>query len=49
VSLDESSDTLVFSNLHLSFGAYGTEHAIRATRVEEVFEKKNKGGRSSNW
>jgi hypothetical protein len=49
VSLDESSDTLVFSNLHLAFGAYGTEHAIRATRVEEVFEKKNKGGRSSNW
>ncbi|ONM52813.1 Aldehyde oxidase/xanthine dehydrogenase molybdopterin binding protein [Zea mays] len=40
-SLDEQSDTLVLSNLRLAFGAYGTEHAIRATRVEEFLTGKS--------
>ncbi|XBI04139.1 hypothetical protein VPH35_132476 [Triticum aestivum] len=35
VSLNESSGDLVLSNLHMAFGAYGTEHAIRPTKVEQ--------------
>uniref|UniRef100_J3MK08 aldehyde oxidase n=1 Tax=Oryza brachyantha TaxID=4533 RepID=J3MK08_ORYBR len=35
VTLDKSSGDNVLSNLHLAFGAYGTEHAIRARKVEE--------------
>ncbi|XP_006658471.1 putative aldehyde oxidase-like protein [Oryza brachyantha] len=35
VALDKSSGDNVLSNLHLAFGAYGTEHAIRARKVEE--------------
>ncbi|VAI92984.1 unnamed protein product [Triticum turgidum subsp. durum] len=35
VSLNEPSGDLVLSNLHMAFGAYGTEHAIRATKVEQ--------------
>uniref|UniRef100_A0ACD5UUT5 Uncharacterized protein n=2 Tax=Avena sativa TaxID=4498 RepID=A0ACD5UUT5_AVESA len=34
-SLNEPSGDPVLSNLHLAFGAYGTEHAIRAKKVEE--------------
>nr|CAB3452602.1 unnamed protein product [Digitaria exilis] len=30
-----NGNTLVLSNLHLAFGAYGTEHAIRAKKVEK--------------
>ncbi|PNT76760.1 hypothetical protein BRADI_1g52740v3 [Brachypodium distachyon] len=40
VSLHGSSSDLVLSNLHLAFGAYGTEHAIRATKVEEYLTGK---------
>ncbi|KAK3126803.1 hypothetical protein QOZ80_7AG0563060 [Eleusine coracana subsp. coracana] len=35
ICFDESSGELVLSNLHLAFGAYGTEHAIRARNVEK--------------
>uniref|UniRef100_A0A0D9WXP8 FAD-binding PCMH-type domain-containing protein n=1 Tax=Leersia perrieri TaxID=77586 RepID=A0A0D9WXP8_9ORYZ len=35
ISLDKSSGDNVLTNLRLAFGAYGTEHAIRATKVEE--------------
>ncbi|KAG0542539.1 hypothetical protein BDA96_02G112900 [Sorghum bicolor] len=38
--VDEQSDTLVLSNLRLAFGAYGTEHAIRAKKVEEFLTGK---------
>ncbi|KAM3214809.1 hypothetical protein ACQJBY_067023 [Aegilops geniculata] len=31
----KSCGDLVLSNLHMAFGAYGTEHAIRATKVEQ--------------
>ncbi|KAK3126805.1 hypothetical protein QOZ80_7AG0563100 [Eleusine coracana subsp. coracana] len=41
ISLDESSDTHVLSNLHLAFGAYGTEHAIRARKVEKFLTCKS--------
>ncbi|TVU39657.1 hypothetical protein EJB05_13088 [Eragrostis curvula] len=41
VSLDESSDALALSNLHLAFGAYGTEHAIRARKVEKFLTGKS--------
>ncbi|KAL6639541.1 hypothetical protein ACP70R_023271 [Stipagrostis hirtigluma subsp. patula] len=41
VSSDELSDTLVLSNLHLAFGAYGTEHAIRARKVEKFLSGKS--------
>ncbi|XP_062187557.1 putative aldehyde oxidase-like protein isoform X1 [Phragmites australis] len=41
VSLDELSDTLVLSNLHLAFGAYGTEHAIRTRKVEKFLTGKS--------
>ncbi|KAL5197520.1 hypothetical protein ABZP36_001032 [Zizania latifolia] len=34
VSMHKSSGGHVLSNLHLAFGAYGTEHAIRARKVE---------------
>ncbi|KAJ1288886.1 hypothetical protein BS78_02G122500 [Paspalum vaginatum] len=40
VSFDESSGGLVLSNLRLAFGAYGTEHAIRARKVEEFLTGK---------
>ncbi|XP_044961392.1 putative aldehyde oxidase-like protein [Hordeum vulgare subsp. vulgare] len=40
VSLNESSGDLVLSNLHMAFGAYGTEHAIRATKVEQHLDGK---------
>ncbi|KAF0908662.1 hypothetical protein E2562_027223 [Oryza meyeriana var. granulata] len=40
VSLDKSSGENVLSNLHLAFGAYGTEHAIRARKVEEYLTGK---------
>ncbi|CAD6226041.1 unnamed protein product [Miscanthus lutarioriparius] len=39
-SVDEQSDTLVLSNMRLAFGAYGTEHAIRAKKVEEFLTGK---------
>ncbi|CAM0943301.1 unnamed protein product [Alopecurus aequalis] len=39
-SLNESSGDPVLSSLHLAFGAYGTEHAIRATNVEEYLTGK---------
>ena len=39
-SVDEQSDSLVLSNLRLAFGAYGTEHAIRAKKVEEFLTGK---------
>ncbi|TKW31510.1 hypothetical protein SEVIR_2G111100v4 [Setaria viridis] len=41
VSFDESSGDHVFSNLHLAFGAYGTEHAIRARKVEKFLTGKS--------
>lgn len=40
-SLDESSDTLLLTDLCLAFGAYGTEHATRATKVEEFLTGKS--------
>ncbi|CAL5089863.1 unnamed protein product [Urochloa decumbens] len=40
-SVDKQSDTLVLSNLHLAFGAYGTEHAIRAKKVENFLTGKS--------
>ncbi|CAD6344008.1 unnamed protein product [Miscanthus lutarioriparius] len=40
-SVDEQSDSLVLSNLRLAFGAYGTEHAIRAKKVEEFLTGKS--------
>ncbi|XBI13481.1 hypothetical protein VPH35_140209 [Triticum aestivum] len=40
VSLNESSGDLVLSKLHMAFGAYGTEHAIRATKVEQHLNGK---------
>ncbi|XP_025804657.1 putative aldehyde oxidase-like protein isoform X2 [Panicum hallii] len=40
-SVDEQSDTLVLSNLRLAFGAYGTEHAIRAKKVEKFLTGKS--------
>ncbi|GJN12245.1 hypothetical protein PR202_ga30540 [Eleusine coracana subsp. coracana] len=40
VSLDESSYTRVLS-MHLAFGAYGTEHAIRARKVETFLTGKS--------
>ncbi|KAG2641363.1 hypothetical protein PVAP13_2KG177800, partial [Panicum virgatum] len=40
VSFDESSGDHVLSNLHLAFGAYGTEHAIRARKVEKFLTGK---------
>ncbi|KAG2632971.1 hypothetical protein PVAP13_2NG134400 [Panicum virgatum] len=40
-SVDEQSDTLVLSNLRLAFGAYGTEHAIRAKMVEKFLTGKS--------
>ncbi|XP_037464998.1 putative aldehyde oxidase-like protein isoform X1 [Triticum dicoccoides] len=40
VSLNESSGDLVLSNLHMAFGAYGTKHAIRATKVEQHLNGK---------
>ncbi|KAJ1288893.1 hypothetical protein BS78_02G123100 [Paspalum vaginatum] len=40
-SVDEQSDTLVLSDLRLAFGAYGTEHAIRAKKVEEFLTGKS--------
>jgi abscisic-aldehyde oxidase len=41
VSFDESSGDHVFSNLQLAFGAYGTEHAIRAREVEKFLTGKS--------
>ncbi|KAL6603520.1 hypothetical protein ACP70R_043881 [Stipagrostis hirtigluma subsp. patula] len=41
VSSDELSDTLVLSNLQLAFGAYGSEHAIRARKVEKFLSGKS--------
>ncbi|CAN6180236.1 unnamed protein product [Urochloa humidicola] len=41
VSFDESSGDRVFSNLRLAFGAYGTEHAIRARKVEKFLTGKS--------
>ncbi|CAN6203596.1 unnamed protein product [Urochloa humidicola] len=40
-SVDQRCDTLVLSNLRLAFGAYGTEHAIRAKKVEEFLAGKS--------
>ncbi|KAF8655092.1 hypothetical protein HU200_061223 [Digitaria exilis] len=40
-SVDQQSDTLVLSNLHLAFGAYGTEHAIRVKKVEKFLTGKS--------
>ncbi|KAF8690690.1 hypothetical protein HU200_041065 [Digitaria exilis] len=40
-SVDQQSDTLVLRNLRLAFGAYGTEHAIRAKKVEEFLTGKS--------
>ncbi|CAL5089858.1 unnamed protein product [Urochloa decumbens] len=40
-NVDQRSDTLVLSNLRLAFGAYGTEHAIRAKKVEEFLACKS--------
>ncbi|XP_062230838.1 putative aldehyde oxidase-like protein isoform X2 [Phragmites australis] len=40
VCFDESSGDLVLSNLHLAFGAYGTEHALRARNVEKFLTGK---------
>lgn len=34
VACDKFSGDIVLLNLHLDFGAYGTEHAIRARKVE---------------
>ncbi|CAN6203595.1 unnamed protein product [Urochloa humidicola] len=41
ISFDGSSGDRVFSNLHLAFGAYGTEHAIRARKVEKFLTGKS--------
>ncbi|KAG2632959.1 putative aldehyde oxidase-like protein isoform X3 [Panicum virgatum] len=40
VSFGESSGDHVLSNLHLAFGAYGSEHAIRARKVEKFLTGK---------
>ncbi|CAL5076012.1 unnamed protein product [Urochloa decumbens] len=40
-SVDQRSDTIVLSNLRLAFGAYGTEHAIRAKKVEKFLTGKS--------
>ncbi|CAN6165842.1 unnamed protein product [Urochloa humidicola] len=40
-SVNEQSDTLILSNLHLAFGAYGTDHAIRAKKVEKFLTGKS--------
>ena len=40
VSLDGSSGSLILENLRLAFGAYGSQHAIRATAVEKCLVGK---------
>jgi abscisic-aldehyde oxidase len=40
VSSDESSGSLILENLRLAFGAYGTQHAIRARDVEKCLVGK---------
>ncbi|KAM0848556.1 hypothetical protein ACQ4PT_054305 [Festuca glaucescens] len=40
VSSDGSSGGLILENLRLAFGAYGTQHAIRATDVEKCLVGK---------
>lgn len=40
VSLHESSGSLILENLRLAFGAYGTQHAIRAREVEKCLVGK---------
>ncbi|XVE59723.1 hypothetical protein DITRI_Ditri05aG0069300 [Diplodiscus trichospermus] len=40
VSLCKSSAGLVLNNCHLAFGAYGTNHSIRARKVEEFLSAK---------
>nr|CAB3456314.1 unnamed protein product [Digitaria exilis] len=37
----KDTNTLVLRNLRLAFGAYGTEHAIRAKKVEEFLTGKS--------
>ncbi|KAG6530873.1 hypothetical protein ZIOFF_004634 [Zingiber officinale] len=37
---DKISGDLILLNLHLAFGAYGSEHAIRARKVEEFLTGK---------
>ncbi|XP_073004878.1 indole-3-acetaldehyde oxidase-like [Typha latifolia] len=39
-SLDKESGSLVLDNLNLAFGAYGTDHAIRARKVENFLKGK---------
>ncbi|CAN6180235.1 unnamed protein product [Urochloa humidicola] len=39
-SKDQQSDTLLLSNMRLAFGAYGTDHAIRAKKVEKFLTGK---------
>jgi xanthine dehydrogenase iron-sulfur cluster and FAD-binding subunit A len=41
VCFDKLSGELALSNLHLAFGAYGTEHAIRARKVEKFLIGKS--------
>nr|CAB3452603.1 unnamed protein product [Digitaria exilis] len=40
--IKSSHDTLVLSKLRLAFGAYGTEHAIRAKKVEKFLTEPGK-------
>ncbi|RRT56467.1 hypothetical protein B296_00037093 [Ensete ventricosum] len=40
VTLDKISGDLIILDLHLAFGAYGTEHAIRARKVEKFLVGK---------
>ncbi|XP_042463038.1 indole-3-acetaldehyde oxidase-like [Zingiber officinale] len=37
---DKISGNLILQNIHLAFGAYGSEHAIRARKVEEFLTGK---------
>ncbi|KAJ1702644.1 hypothetical protein LUZ63_002423 [Rhynchospora breviuscula] len=39
-SIDEETGNVVVENIHLAFGAYGTEHAIRARKVEDFLKGK---------
>ncbi|TVU39658.1 hypothetical protein EJB05_13089 [Eragrostis curvula] len=41
VFFEGSSGKFVLSNLHLAFGAYGTEHAIKARKVEKFLIGKS--------
>jgi indole-3-acetaldehyde oxidase len=40
ILIDEKTGYVILDNIQLAFGAYGTEHAIRARKVEEFLKGK---------